>query len=461
MKSRLTYLFSIVLAVFIAFSCSQSSRHEIKIIHTKGVTMLFNLSKSSTTFGPAMLKDSSSGIALQDGDMLYGAYGKDKFEFIFQYTPGLGKQLVFKWDSLQPFKISLNGQVFTASLQDSASWIWIKNKSRETLSGLHSILLLLPLTDDEMKILSGLAQVKPNLNLYIEAQAEMKQSEKILSMFKPEWLYFLTNDSVTISDSLLLKFGEINSLYLRIGSKTNVNINQLSQLKNLKKMILVSPQDKGSGIDFKDFKKLSSFSLNESTLKSTRNINLPEDIGSLFFMHCDNLTDVSSLASYKKLSTLGFSQCMELKNISAIKGMKNLTWLSLPPSINQSQFDSLIPSLPSLQVLEMIYCDPIKNLEVLQKAKGLRALTLATENFDTTSLYRMKNLELLVIGSRSASDSIDNKIQKLKTQLPNTLVVPGGGFCLGSGWILLIIPMVLLGVVLFRRTRQTHNGLNS
>jgi len=142
--------------------------------------------------------------------------------------------------------------------------------------------------------------------------------------------------------------------------------------------------------------------------------------------------------------------------------MKSLRWLSLPPSINQSQFDSLIPMLPSLEVLELIYCDSIKNFNVLQKAKGLKSLSLAAKIFDPTSLYGMKNLELLVYSSSSDSDSTHNKqMQLLKAQLPNTLIVPGGGFCLGSGWILLIIPMVLLGIFLVRRLRHAPNGLDS
>jgi hypothetical protein len=461
MKSKLIYQFALLLGVFLAFSCSNSSQQEIKIIRTKGIPWLFNVSKSSGTYSPRMLKDSTSGVALQDGDLLWAFDDKQEVQFFFQYSPGFGKELVFKMDTIQPFFTSLNDHIFSALIEDSSSWLWIKNEKREVLSGLHSINLALPLSEDKMNILSDLSKVNPGLNLCINANVEMKQLEKILSMFQPDWL-FIGVDSVAIDDSLLLKFGKINTLYLGIGSKVSVAPYKLAQLKNLKNIMFSGYPKEGHKFNFKDFKRLSSLSLDQSTLVSTRNLNLPAEIKSLFFIHCEELTDISSLAANPKLKTLGFSECSKLKDISAIKGMKNLTWLSLPPSINQSQFDSLIPTLPSLEVLEMIYCDSIKNFDVLRKAERLRSLSLAAEKIDPASLYEMKNLELLVYCSRSDTDSTDNiQMKRLKAQLPNTLVVPGGGFCLGSGWILLIIPMVLLGIFLSKRVRQTPKGLNS
>jgi len=424
---------------------------------------MFNLSKSSATYGSRMLKDSTSGVAIQDGDLLWAFDDNQEVQCFFQYSPVLGKELVFKIDTIQPFIISLNNHVFSAQLEDSDSWKWIKKTTSETLSGLHSIFLSLPLADDQMAILSGLGQKKSDINLSIDAKSEAKQVEKILSMFQPEWMDLSVDTSFMISDSLLYNLRNTNMLVMSIDSGSEENINQFSKLKNLQNLVLLKwgPETR-AGIDFTKFKALSSLSLQESDLRSTRNIRLPVNIRSLFFKGCNSLTDISNVATNTKLATLGFSGCEKLKEISAIKGMKNLTWLSLPPSINQSQFDSLIPSLPSLQVLELIHCDSLKNIDAVKSLKELRSITLADKNIDISSLYTLKNLELLVIGTSSDSDSTANKqMQQLKAQLPKTFIVPGGGFCLGSGWILLIIPMVLLGIFLSKRIRQTPKGLNS
>ena len=230
------------------------------------------------------------------------------------------------------------------------------------------------------------------------------------------------------------------------------NIRKSYHLKHLHNLMLEWDPDKGPVINFMKYKKLSALSIHESSLKSTQNIKLPNNIRSLFFVSCDSLQDISNLSSYTELRTLGFSGCKKLRDIRSVKGMKNLSWLSCPPFVDQAQFDSLIPSLPSLQVLELIDCDSLRNLEVLKKANRLKSLTLADKNINPLLLFEMKNLELLVIKPDTGKTG-ENQIQELKIQLPNTLVVPGKGLCLGSGWILLIIPMVVIGVIFLRRMR--------
>jgi hypothetical protein len=46
------------------------------------------------------------------------------------------------------------------------------------------------------------------------------------------------------------------------------------------------------------------------------------------------------------------------------------------------------------------------------------------------------------------------EIAGLKKALPQTYIVPGSGYCLGSGWLLLMLPFLLMAVLfraIFRR----------
>jgi hypothetical protein len=459
MKSKLIYLFSLVLVVFVFFGCTPSSRREIKIIHTKGARLMYNYNKSTELFVSHSLEDSTSGIALQDGDLLFVVPSDiSNKEMFFQYSDRLGKDLYFKCNSLEPYKININNELFGINLQDSASWNWIKNKTMDSLSGLYYVSLSLPLKNNELNSLTGLAKIRPNLNFSIEGIQEVKQVEKILSLFQPNWLILSIDNSVQITDNLLMKLGKINSLNLIFDSESRIN--QFSRLKNINNILLVSSVPKSAVIDLKNFNKLGTLSLGLKQFESTRNIILPDNIVNLFFMACDSLKDIRSLSSHTQLQSLGFNDCNKLQDIRAIKGMKNLTWLSCPPSIEQEQFDSLIPTLPSLQVLELVHCDSLTNIDVLKNVKGLKSLTMSAKNIDISSLYAMNNLELLVIESDTGAIGKKQMLQ-LKKQLPNTLVVPGGGFCLGSGWILLIIPMVLLIIFILGRFRHTPNRFNS
>jgi len=45
-------------------------------------------------------------------------------------------------------------------------------------------------------------------------------------------------------------------------------------------------------------------------------------------------------------------------------------------------------------------------------------------------------------------------ISDLQDALPDTQIVPGGGLCLGSGWILLLIPLVFMIRLIFRINKK-------
>jgi membrane protein YqaA with SNARE-associated domain len=69
----------------------------------------------------------------------------------------------------------------------------------------------------------------------------------------------------------------------------------------------------------------------------------------------------------------------------------------------------------------------------------------------------MKQLQLLSYSTDEGND--DSTIAVLKTGLPNTIVVPNDGFCVGSGWLLLLLPGMLLAVLLAKNTSKRTNTL--
>ncbi len=221
----------------------------------------------------------------------------------------------------------------------------------------------------------------------------------------------------------------------------------LSALKNLRHAIYGFDSKSDHIIDFSRYKNITSLSLTDSGDTNAVVVKPPENLKSLFFFNCNSLHDVRNLCGKKNFNSLGFTGCEKLYDISPVYGMKNLLWLSCPPSINQSQFDTLIPSFSSLQVLELIGCDSLKNIEAVSKLKNLKSLTVACEKLDTTQIPDIKNLQLLVFGKKLSEKQILN----LRTRFPNTLVVPGKGLCLGSGWILLLLPLVLSGLIFLKK----------
>jgi hypothetical protein len=57
-------------------------------------------------------------------------------------------------------------------------------------------------------------------------------------------------------------------------------------------------------------------------------------------------------------------------------------------------------------------------------------------------LNQLQQLKLLSLPSDAFEDSVG--IAGLRRSLPNTAIIPNDGACVGSGWLLLLIPFVVL-----------------
>jgi hypothetical protein len=93
--------------------------------------------------------------------------------------------------------------------------------------------------------------------------------------------------------------------------------------------------------------------------------------------------------------------------------------------------------LRDLRNLEgLILAGSFKHIEVVRELKSLRFVGLAADAFKESP----------------------EQIAEIRKALPDALVVPVGGFCLGSGWILLLIPAVAVARLLAGRRRPATTG---
>jgi hypothetical protein len=131
--------------------------------------------------------------------------------------------------------------------------------------------------------------------------------------------------------------------------------------------------------------------------------------------------------------------------------MPHLRWASI--SEQQDIFDSLVVSNPNLQVLEINGPYNALDLQHADQLKGLQALILVhADNTKIAPLFQLKSLKLLSY-SLEKGDS-DSTIQALRTALPNALVVPNDGLCVGSGYLMLLLPMLAIALVMGHRQQK-------
>jgi hypothetical protein len=128
----------------------------------------------------------------------------------------------------------------------------------------------------------------------------------------------------------------------------------------------------------------------------------------------------------------------------------SLTWLSFPTNISHTEFQEITKRLKNLQVAEIIDCSRIEDLAPLQPLPKLRILVLKMEKKQLSMLGSLDQLKMIVLASE-LFESDPQWIVELRSALPGSKIVPGSGICLGSGWLSLLFPFIVLFRALFRR----------
>ena len=108
-------------------------------------------------------------------------------------------------------------------------------------------------------------------------------------------------------------------------------------------------------------------------------------------------------------------------------------------------------------MVEILKCEGIKSLAPLAKLHELKALVFALPKDNEVSIEpfkQMKQLRLLVLSEEVFKEKPGN-LAELRGELPDCVIAEGEPFCLGSGRILLLVPLVALGwmVIAGRRSR--------
>ena len=82
-------------------------------------------------------------------------------------------------------------------------------------------------------------------------------------------------------------------------------------------------------------------------------------------------------------------------------------------------------------------------LEPLTSLKNLIGLNIHGDSFDIESLYALNQLRYLGMPKEILYDSAN--FAQLKANLPETIIAPNNfGICLGTGWILIFIPVMAI-----------------
>jgi len=392
---------------------------------------------------PPRVGDDPRGLFLNDEDLLSG--DGDATCLLYRSSDGGVLHL-----TTNQWSMSLSGRVVSVALDSSSAQQWLAGASERDLEELRTVAVSESLDEAQIPALERLAAVNPNVGLLIGSQASLAQ---ILPHFHPRWILLLEGspDARLAASSMQ----QVETLIMSVGDSGSFDV--LPRLPRLRRLALVGWNPETAGelpVGITELRSLALWSAKGMTDLSALRA-APAGLEELQLTRMDEPLDLTHLADFPELRKLVLTGSRASSDLSSLVGMKKLRWLGLPKNITQQQFAALLTAHPDLETLELIEPDNLIDLSPLRSLRNLEGLTLLGEFEHLDVMNGLKSLRFVGLSADSDSQRV-----LLRKALPDALVVPlePYHFCLGSGWMLLVIPATLGFLIVGERVRKRRSA---
>ena len=382
-----------------------------------------------------------TALPLFDRELIIVQAEGDDDAIYYRYERKDGNMLEFRAET---FKTYLNNDLIHARIvNDPEILAWMKKESLEGRSSLRSVSVEDSLPEVFWDEIRNLNKYIPDLGIiFPDTNFDYDELSKDLN---PGWLLVSSSGG-----KFKLKAGQFGNMDLLFLSGEDLKITELGNQDKLKQLL------------FTDFSGDQPF----------EGAKLPAELRSLLLSGYDfqNLDFLGRLKKLQHLSIAGSDidmeklapYCQNLKSInlygSNISGdiglladMPLLTRITFPQDISQEKFDEVISGLTNLKIVELLGNDSVKSLSEVKYHPSIKCLTLTKSKVDMDSLADLKKLKYLAF---TYSDEDSANVSALQDELPDTVIIPTDGVCLGPGWLLLALPLLLLISLAMRFTRK-------
>lgn len=337
----------------------------------------------------------------------------------------------------------LNEKLFGLLIDSSRDMIpWFRQMSLTEMKELRSITISSFIPDSYLEYLDTIAKVNPEIDFLIFNNDESNNLKWLSQRFRPELIhvsignqeigmlkYFTTvkNLSVELTDSIIPELFPalpgVSELSLMLSDQTRVLAPDFFKL---------NPQ-------------LTSLSIYSNADITKINWNTLQKLQDLRLYAIDTLIKFPKIAFLPRLETLLVSGNTDLPYENLL-GLHHLKELGIPSSVPQDVFNEVIRNQPYLEYLQLIGNDTllINDYSELARLKKLRFLIISGQRGQDSTIHQLKRLKFLSLPKEFFDDSL--QVAALKKALPDTVISPNSGLCMGSGWLLLLVPLVAMGV---------------
>ena len=382
-----------------------------------------------------------TAMLLRDGDLVWGE--KDHPPFPYRTSDGLTLAV-----SKSELGAILRGGLVTVGLGDDVAWEWLKGAAPEEVSALRLVGLGGEADSERLDLIQKIADANPHVGLFVTDGEALDQA---LSMFSPQRLWV---ERVTLTVELMGRIATQSRLetLLLMDCETS-DLGFLARVPMLHTLIISGwcPEKMGPLPD--GLKVLGSLQVHGGEMKDLSALGRLPRLEELTLVNVQGLTDISGVADLANLRTLVLQGCEGVTDLGPLGDLKNLRWLALPPATTARQLDDIVRDHPDLEVLVVVGCGNITDLAPVRRLENLTALLVATPA-PAGPLYHMKGLTYLAVGKREGDEEWEQTLAALRHALPETTVVRVAPLCLGSGWILLLVPAAGAAWWLARRSHK-------
>ena len=442
LTSHSCYFTLFVLMTF--FNSCKNQPESYSVLEFTGTDEISNLSKSYFL----MLNESDSinpvVILGSKGDLFWC----DEYLFVYNDPSAQNRFLLRQTDTI----LYVNDKIYSIEIPVKDDTIpWFRNLNEYDFSKLQFINVQSKFPDSYLPYLAGLAEIQPDAGIYLPGN--FSDLTGLLEIFNPR---IIAGTSLSRSDYDRLS-GLTNLEVLMITLNDSVITDPLPAMPRLKQLFLTELDDDivlpdNFLINNKQIERLiiqTSGSLDISMLNPLDNlkelvINVSEDI-----------KNPDLINGHTKLEVLSVTGDDLIYDPGVIR-LPLLRWMAFSSNATQEEFDSFIDKHPDLEVIEMIKNDTVSSLQALSKLSMLYGLAVNDTVTDIATIKTLSGLKYLSLPGDFLADPV--KKAEIKSSLPGTRIVANEGFCLGSGWLLLLIPLILM----FRFfDRRLQNGIKS
>ena len=354
-------------------------------------------------------------------------------ELLYLYKTRHGNAVDLKKDDVFLY---LNGKIHSAILNEKTRegfLNWLNSASPGDRKNLAALNVNLPEIGNALEPLKKLIADNPGIYLNFN-DVETDGAKDLLAATQPEFFALVDIELVSMDLSRTI------TIYVEEDAEFSTAQLSAANLPALKHLILHGADEETVGDIVRGLPNLEFLSLSCAKLPM-----MGED-SQLKNLHvfCEDTADVTSISALTRLSQLNLMGNFE--NLQGLENIRKLRYLTLRGAL-QPHLAILSENNPDLLFLD-ISNTTIENLEFLSNVKKLQGLALPdAKALEGVSLEPIRSLaELRYIGLTA---EIEDKapapiLDEIRAVCPNCVIYFTQGFCLGSGWILLFLPLLAL-----------------